>query len=155
MPKSRATEDAKVGNIERPFSGEDGLSGADTAGEGDSLRCSPKTTTGGGDEDDTEKAERSRRKRGSTPTSDLGTPKKLLELIEDRDRAVHLCLQVCAGRGGEVNALLYVKPHEENILGLDTAVVTARCCYSSVWSSCRNTAVEQSLRGIMHHVSTA
>ncbi|CAN0287016.1 unnamed protein product [Pylaiella littoralis] len=93
MPKSRATEDAKIGNIERPFSGEDGLSGADTAGEGDSLRCSPKTTTGGGDEDDTEKAERSRRKRGSTPTSDLGTPKKLLELIEDRDRAVHLCLQ--------------------------------------------------------------
>lgn len=95
MLRSRGTEGASVGNAERPLSSEGGLSGAGTAGEY-SLRCSPKsTTTAGGTDHDAAAEETERfREHVSTPTSDLGTPKKLLELIEDRDRAVHLCLQV-------------------------------------------------------------
>lgn len=35
--------------------------------------------------------------RAKAPSSGLGMPGKLMELIEDRDRAVQLCLQVCQG----------------------------------------------------------
>lgn len=104
MPKSRDTEDANIGK-ERPLSSEDRLSGADAAAEERDPRWIPRTTTtttkmttAAGDygEDAAEKVdERSGEQQVRTPTSDLGTPKKLLELIEDRDRAVHLCLQVC------------------------------------------------------------
>lgn len=35
-----------------------------------------------------------RREPATLPTLDFGMPEKFIELIEDRDRAVHLCLQV-------------------------------------------------------------
>lgn len=104
MPKSRAPEDANVGKVERPRSSEDRLSGAGAAAggreKGDPRRVpmtiTTTTTTGDHGEDGAERVEGSREEQVSTPTSELGTPKKLLELIEDRDRAVHLCLQVRA-----------------------------------------------------------
>lgn len=85
--ESRASTAASALRIEAPLSiSEDTLSGT---GAGDtSLKGSPVMKAGvPGDAGPREKA--------GTPTSDFGTP-KLMELMEERDRAVHLCLQVLA-----------------------------------------------------------
>lgn len=48
------------------------------------------------------------------PGSEFGVPGKLMELIEDRDRAVHLCLQV---RHFVVDLLLYsLNTYSQNYL---------------------------------------
>lgn len=73
-------------NVETPLAGESSLSDADE-------RLNLSTPSPAAAADDVANALLSRERAG-TPASEMGTPKKLLELIEDRDRALHLCLQV-------------------------------------------------------------
>ncbi|CAM9304225.1 unnamed protein product [Ectocarpus sp. 4 AP-2014] len=72
-------------NVETPLAGEGSLSDAD-----DRLNLSTPSPAMAADEDANALLSR---ERAGTPASEMGTPKKLLELIEDRDRALHLCLQ--------------------------------------------------------------
>lgn len=76
---------ASVADVEAPLTSEDSLSGTG-AGVYTSLKSSPVAAA-----DVPEKAG-SREKEG-TVSSGFGAP-KLMELMEERDRAVHLCLQV-------------------------------------------------------------
>ncbi|CAN0239542.1 unnamed protein product, partial [Ectocarpus sp. 8 AP-2014] len=72
-------------NVETPLAGESSLSDAD-----ERLNLStPSPATAAAEEEHALLS----RERAGTPVSEMGTPKKLLELIEDRDRALHLCLQ--------------------------------------------------------------
>lgn len=80
----RASAAASVLDAEAPLPSEDSSSGIGTGDQ--SEQGSPLLTA-----DVREKAG-SREKEGAV-TSDFGTP-KLMELMEERDRAVHLCLQV-------------------------------------------------------------
>lgn len=73
-------------NVETPLAGESILSDAD-----ERLNLSTPSPAIAADEDSHALLSR---ERAGTPASEMGTPKKLLELIEDRDRALHLCLQV-------------------------------------------------------------
>lgn len=83
---STATETANV-----PYSGQEETElSEDSLSQNGAETCLPGP---GAMPAQTEKVEWSR-KQAAVPTSRLGMPGKLMELIEDRDRAVHLCLQV-------------------------------------------------------------
>lgn len=89
--ESRATEAGNPVDTEAPLTcSENGLEDASDA-EDPSLTCSPMTAAA----DSPQQNDAGSRQPPGTPTSGFGTP-KLMELMEDRDRAVHLCLQVLA-----------------------------------------------------------
>lgn len=84
ITEPRAPPAASVLDAEAPLTSEDSLSGT---GAGDiSLKGGPAMTAGAPDKAGC-------REKVGTLTSEFGAP-KLMELMEERDRAVHLCLQV-------------------------------------------------------------
>jgi len=89
-PKSRAVDAANFVDTEAPLTTccENSLKDGSCADD-HSLPCSPITAAG------SPQQKAGSREQAGTPTSAFGTP-KLMELMEDRDRAVHLCLQVLA-----------------------------------------------------------
>lgn len=105
-PKARAAEAGNVVDTEAPLTTccENGLEDGSDA-EDPPLICSPITAAADSPQ---QQQKTGFRQHPETPTSAFGTP-KVMELMEDRDRAVHLCLQVRVGdlrTTGAVEALV-------------------------------------------------